>query len=610
MHAFLRGAVAASCLFPMTSALAGAVSASSELPANDSGRHGASAAFDGLLSTAWAEGEMGVGEGSWIELRLDSVTEIRSISVWPGDLSNGERSLKENGRPHTITVTFDGAPYDPEDPTAPLIRLRDGAEHGIQRVDLMLDTPVKARTVRFHIAQAYAGYIRNDTYVAEIALNLDAETNAKSSRLDAWLASSAGEKAKAKHREEVIELFDRVDTAEFGDRDALRTIMNYATDGAPYLRDRVARDVPYGFRVGALPPDEVAIQALLKLKDANAIPALTQAALRLSGVAQRKLLARVAYFEAFAELNNGGRRNLATWGVEGWEKGALRPLGEPMGIALGVYGDLYVGDVGNHRVQVFDQDGRSRATWGLGSATVSDVWFSGRRAPYVSGNEASAKPGGFTNPVDVDVLSGREADEVYVLDALGRVQVMSDKGEVLRAWKLDTATGSSAGIGGAAHLVLVRGKVVVLWGSEAFVYSPTGTLEAQWTIEEGAPLTAVGLKNGRLALGFRRSASMYGLDGFRFSEIIGSDDLPLGYEAWSLGVDEKGKLWVVTDHGFALKFKKPGKVDYSVRFSEVGVPTPRFAVLDDMLYVVSAGTIHPVDALEIKQAAEEAAAEE
>ena len=40
-------------------------------------------------------------------------------------------------------------------------------------------------------------------------------------------------------------------------------------DGAPFLRRQVQSLVPMGYRVQALQPDTVAIEALLKLKDSN-----------------------------------------------------------------------------------------------------------------------------------------------------------------------------------------------------------------------------------------------------------------------------------------------------------------------------------------------------
>lgn len=576
------------------------VKASSELIDTEKVRHGADKAFDGLLTTGWAEGVMGVGEGSWIELRFERPMEVESVSIWPGDLSRGDRSLRENGRPHTVTVSLlvEGEPVTAE------ARIRDGAEHGEQRVDVPIVG--KAAGIRVTLDQAYAGFLRSDTYLAEIAVNFVAGAHPAPAKLDAWRASPAGEKAAAAHKDAVITNFDRIDSAEFGDRDALQELMAWAADGAPYLRERVVREVAAGFRVQALPPDEVAIEALLKLKDANAIPAIQLASLRSTGAEEKRLKATGAYFEAWAELNGGGRRSLPTWGVEGWEKGALRTFGEPAGMLRMADGTLYIADVANHRVSVFDgEEGRALATWGGGEASVTDVWFGGRRRPYVTGREPGKKVGSFTNPVDVALLSTKTAEQIVVLDALGRVQVMDLSGKVQAHWKVEAEMKAAAsGAGGAAHLLVSKGQIVVIWGNEGRVYDPVGEETARWTLEDGAPIDATVLKNGKLALAFRDTLVAYGTDGFRHATLLTKEDLPGGYEGWAVEVDEKGRLWTLTDNGWAIKWKKPGVEDFRVRWTEIGTTFPRFDVDQDVLWVVHDGQIERIDAQEVRAAAQ------
>ncbi len=483
----------------------------------------------------------------------------------------------------------------------------DGAERGVQRVDVNLEGTTRA--VRLTIDEAYAGGIRNDTYIAEIAVNFTrGEAPASYGRLDTWKASAAAERAAEAHREEVIAQYDLVDQADFGDRDAMAELMGWASNGAPWLADRVRREVPVGFRIGALPPDEVAVEALLKLKDANAIPALRMAALRLLGRAERTLLAKVDYFQAFTQLASGPRRSLATWGENGWEKGALQGLGEPMTLQVGVYGDLYVSDVANNRISIFAQDGTTRALWGMGQPEVTNTWFSGKRGYYVTGKSPSTKAGGFTNPIDLVLVPQRDGDEVIVLDSMGRVQWFDGNGAVLKSWKVRAETPISPGVGGEGHLLLVKGKVVVVWGNELLVFDAEGEQLERWQIEDGVPITAEALKNGKIILGFARQGVMYSLDGFRHGEVI-SDELPMGFESWDLASDEKGKLWIVTDNGWALKLKRPGKIDFQVRWNDYSADVPRFDVIDGMLYVVANDQIYKVDAYEAKAKADLAAAE-
>ncbi|MCA9571516.1 MAG: discoidin domain-containing protein, partial [Myxococcales bacterium] len=194
-------------------AAAGSATASSELVERDGTKHPASAAVDGLLTTAWAEAEMGTGEGAWIEVRLDRATDITSVSLWPGDLRRGERSLKENGRPHTVTVQLlDGSQVVAEQE----VRVRDGAEQGEQRVDVPIAGT--ARSVKVRIDQAYAGFLYNDTYVSEIAVNF-LEGAPEVPALEAWKASRTGTRAAEAHEEAVIDRFGRITADTLGDRE-------------------------------------------------------------------------------------------------------------------------------------------------------------------------------------------------------------------------------------------------------------------------------------------------------------------------------------------------------------------------------------------------------
>lgn len=580
------------------------VKASSEGTDREGGKHPAALVADGELQTAWVEGAERDGVGEWIELRFDKPVEVRTISLWGGDFRKGERSAKESGRPKFVTVTLetDAGPVTAEG-TFPDIR-----ERGIQRVDVEISGI--AKSVRVTIDDVYAGFLGSDTYLAEIAVNFGEADGPGMAGLRTWMASPAGTKAADAHKTKVVGLFDTIDQSEFGDRDSLQMLMDYASNGAPWVQERARKDVPAGWRVQAIPPDEVAVEALLKLRDANAIPALTMAALRMGGKEQRALLSKVSYFEAWVELQGGPRRNLPTWGDEGWEKGALRGFGEPLAAALGGYGDLYVADVANHRVTVFGPDGVTRATWGLGKPNVTDTWFSGKRRHYVAGAEASTSDGGFTNPIDVAVLPGRSGEQIVVLDGLGKLQWFDEQGTVTRSVVVPGLRKLPTGIGGVGHLVVLKGKIAVVWDDEVVVVDLEGAELARFEIPEGSPIVAEALPGNKLLFGFRDEAVMYGADGFRHSTVLDSNSLPRGYEAYDLSFDEKKKLWAVTDNGWAVKFKRPGVVDWKVRWSDRSVDVPRFAVQDDMLFITADGRVVKVDALELKARAELADAPE
>lgn len=571
-------------------AQAATVRASSEGTDPEGVRHPATLAFDGELQTAWAEGAEDDGVGSWIEVRFDKPTDVRSVSLWSGDLRKGERSARESARPKLVTITLetDAGPVTVQEAvpdTREEIRRRDIAIVGT------------ARSIRISIDEVFPGFLENDCYLAEVAVNFTEPPTGPVEALRTWQASDVGLKAAEKHREAVIALFDRVDQNELGDTEAFQQLMDWTANGAPWVQDKARRDVPYGFRVQAIPPDEVAVEALLKLKDVNAVPALEMGVARLSGKEQKSLRGKVEYMEAFAELQTR-RRNLPVWGVEGWEKGALRGLGEPLAIAQGAFGDVYVADVANHRVTVFGPDGTTRATWGAGKPSVADAWMGGKRSWYAAGAEPSEAEGGLVNPIDVAITPIKNGELVAVLDATGRVQWFNDQGAVVRTVKAAPSSKPGARRGGVGHLVLLGAKTAVVWGDEVVVVDEAGE-EVRWTISDGAPITAEPLKGGKLLLGFREGGVMYSADGFRHGVILPESAMPKGIEAYDLTTDEKGKLWLIGDNGVAVKYKRPGKIDWQVRWSEASVDYPRAAVRDGMLFISGEDRVRRIDALEL-----------
>ena len=97
-------------LLSLLNAEAATARASSTLK-NDEGTHPAAAAFDGQLKTGWGAGVEGPGEGQWVELDLGRSMQVDSVSIWPGNLEDGDRSYKEFGRPKVIQVLVDGQAY-------------------------------------------------------------------------------------------------------------------------------------------------------------------------------------------------------------------------------------------------------------------------------------------------------------------------------------------------------------------------------------------------------------------------------------------------------------------------------------------------------------------
>ncbi|MBW1877104.1 MAG: hypothetical protein JRJ84_01945 [Deltaproteobacteria bacterium] len=588
------------CLGTASMARADSVEASSELQEDDGTRHSADLVVDGLLSTGWAEGEEGNGAGSWLELRLDRATDIVSVSVWPGNLSLGKRSVKEFGRPHTLTVTLSGGAGED---TVKTTRLEDGALVGAQRVDI----PVRgrARTIRISMDEVYDGIVYNDTYIAEVALNFaDGEPHPWVGKVFSWIKGEEGERPRATNLEEVARQQALVQAGGEGSREALAELMDQAGDGAPFIRKWVTRYVPIGFRIHAISPNEAAIEALLKLRDPTAIPALEQASLRVLGHDEDRLRGTVEMFYAYRELIGGANTNVPNWGQTGWAVGELRGHGEPLQLELDQGGQVFVADTGNSRLQRFTDTGRVNRTWGSGAPDITNIWLGGIRPWYVSGDAPGDVPGSFLNPVDVTIIPEKFDDGFAVLDASGRVQVFDGNGEVQATFKAPVHNNPFLpGVGGHAYLEYVRGKLIVTWSDSAYVYTLEGDELNRWDINDGVPSGCVVLKNGKLGLIFGQSLVMYSIDGFRHGSILG-DTLGQGFEGWDVTLDQDRRLWAVTDDGWAVKYKKPGKVEYRVKISEYGVRLPRLAVRDDVIYLLHDDRIVVIDALELARLAE------
>ena len=491
--------------------------------------------------------------------------------------------------------------------------MTDGAKESVgpQRVDIDLtdlELSAKVRSVKLTVNDSFEGGVFNDTFISEVALNFD-EGSLPSvlERMKAYADSGAGKKAKAASRKAVVDLFVKIRDAEFGDRDSLRALIDRAADGPPYMRRQLTR-VPYGYRVQALPPDADALEALGKLKDANAIPAFEMATLRSAGKEQRRLRLKTEYFYALQELIGGGDRNIPFWGQEGWEEGALRGFGEPLSIEVDQFGDLYIADVGNHRIQRFSSKGNHDRIWGSAEPGIANDWFNGKRTYHVAGRAPGKKAGEFINPVSIDLIPGKDSDGFVVLDGQGRVQVFDEDGKPVIGWNVRSRDEISPGVGGEGYIRYAKGKIVVVWGNEIFVYSMDSEELNFWKTEDGVANGVEVLKNGKLVFIFGDEAVMYSVDGFRHGTVLDVEDLGAGIESWDLTRDEKGKIWVITDTGVLAKYKKPGKLDYKLQISEVDLILPRLGVSVGLAYIVERDRIIKVDAFELK-AQEEADAE-
>lgn len=593
----LLSAILAVGVAPST-AFAGGVSASSTLQ-DSVGKRTAELAFDGLLGTGWAEGELGVGAGAWLEIDLGAATLVEAVSLWPGNLEKGERTFKEYGRPKVVQVWVDGTKVGEP--------LRIQSE--MKRVDIPVDKT--GRKVRLEFVEAFEGGVYSDMFVAEVAVNFtEGERSRSVARVETWRTSKEGLAAQKKYEDQALAAFEK-HKADPYEKEGLEFLMDAAGEGPEYLRRKVSSLVPHGSRAAALVPDAMAISALRKLKDPAGIPGLEYAAMRALGRDQRDIVDLIAYFRAWRDIQGGGRRNISAWGETGWEVGALRGDGEPLAIEIDQFGNAYVADVANNRIQRFTTGGVTDRQWGA-PTDVSEYWFGRTRPWYAAGSEAKEEAGAFQNPVDVELIPGKEGDAFMVLDAAGRLQIFDAEGNGEIGWTLAIDDQVQPKVGGEGYLAYLPKKdlIVTIVGNDAVVYGRDSEKLSQFVIKDGTPNAVVAGTDNKLYMAFGDEVITYNTDGFRYGTVIDEKILGEGFEDMDITLDEKGEMWILVDTGWVFKFKKPGKLEWKLKAVDHELIHPRFGVYQGNLLITDRDRILPVDAMQMHldevQAAEDA----
>lgn len=572
--------------------LAGALAASrasSELT-NDSGKHAASAAFDGLLKSGWAEGVPVTSEGAWLELDLGKATEMRTLSLWPGNLSNGARSFREYSRPHIVQIYVD------DKPVGGTVRLDDVPK----RYDIPLGekgASIKGRKVKVEVKQSFEGTVFSDLFIAEAAV--DFVDRAGLGKLESWQKSKDAERLRAAFDTALDERYTAYKAAQFGDSAALDFIGDAVADGAPYLRDKVKALVADGYRAQGNVSDPRAQEAARKLKDPNVIPSFQMAQLRAVGDEARALQDVVEIFEAYQELIGGGSRNVPYWGQPGWEPGALRGFDEPLDLDMDSAGNVYVADTGNNRIQLFAENGRPVKQWGP-KADITDAWFNVGRKWYVSGAAPGEGPGQFFSPVAVEVIPGKDGDRFAAMDAKGRIQIFDEEGKPKVSWTVQTRESIEPALGGTAYLVWLpqKERLYAVIQNQVFGYSLDANEVVRFDMKDGTPKAASLGPGGKLLFAFGYEVVAYDPDGFRYGAVIESGQMGQGYEDIDLALDADEKLWVITDVGEVTLFKKLGKVEFTIQAVNRPIRRPRMVVKDGIVYFSSDDRIEVVDALQ------------
>jgi sugar lactone lactonase YvrE len=554
-------------------------------------------AVDGQLQTSWMEDTSGHGKDETFTLTLHKTMEIKSISIWPGNLTNGSRSFKQYARPKLIRILVNG------EQVGEPIRFTDT----MRRFDIELDT--KGRTIEIVVDEVFEGLVYSDMAIAEVSVNFPETSEGK--RMQQWIESKDGTRKTEQFVEELNDAYSSCKSADFGDKESFDKIGQAAADGSPVYQQKIRAYVPDGFRIQSLPSDPTAQKALRKLKDPNGVPYLELAALRSWGKERRLIQADAEYLLAYGDLIGGPNRNVQFWGESGWSVGAFQSFGEPLPLEVNRFGDLYIADTGNNRIQLFNVDGRSIRQWGNPEPGITNAWFAQNRPYYASGSESGRKAGQFTNPVDVTLLPEKEVDGFATLEANGRVQLFDSEGRTLISWTASPTYAPEGGLGGTAYIAYLpkRDYICTILQDEGICFNRDAEELSRWTIPDGTPNSVEVVKNDKILMAFGDKIVAYTFDGFRDRVIMDSKVLGDGFESLDMTLDEEGKLWVLTDRGDAFKFKRPGKVDFQIHAIDRGIRHPRIAVIEDILYITSDDQIEVVDIRQRKIDLEDAAKE-
>ncbi len=271
-------------------------------------------------------------------------------------------------------------------------------------------------------------------------------------------------------------------------------------------------------------------------------------------------------------------------GIAGTTEGALS---SPRNVAIGPDGLIYVADTANHRIQVFDADGRFVRGWG----------------------GSGAEAGQFNEPWGLAV----DETYVYVADTWNaRIQKFTLAGEFVGAYGV---SGSPAADDSGGGLGLFYGpREVVLFGEDQLLVTDTGNHRLQVMDRNGNFLSQVGNFGNQLGqfnepvgLAVAPDGSVYVADTWNGRiQRLGPDLSPLGewrVEAWFgqsinnkpyLAVDTDGRVYVTDPEGYRVLVFSPSGA-YLNRFGQFGADVASLG-LPNGLAIDAAGNLWVADA--------------
>lgn len=560
---------------------------------------------DGRLDTGWADGALNNGVGSWVELNMKRSTDIQTLSIWPSSFLKGKRNWNQYSRPKLIQIYIDGNPY--KEP----IRLLDepGPVH--------LSIGAKGRSIRMEVLESYEGVVYKELVISEVAINFFTEDSKDIlKRWDGYLLSKEATRYQEKSDTEVEELFFAYKDAD-GDRVSLRKLMEIAGEGADWKRKKAISYVPEGYRLQAIEPDPKALEALRKLRDSNAIPALENAAYRSDKFLYKKLMRDAEYYYALRELTGGPNRNVPAWGQSGWSKGEMQGFGEPLAIEINPFLQVMVADTGNHRISFYGENGLMESMWGMSEPTITDKWLTSGRPWYVSGATPKSDGNGLSSPLDLVVVPKKVKKEVtfesYILNGDGSIVHVNAEGQLLSRGDTNPSYGAVDGMGGTGYLAHLSKKdmICAILQSEGICLKERkrtdedAGIETDLVLEEvsrfevsssdGLPSAVEVVKGSKMYISFVNQVVHYSYDGFRNKVVVSKDILGSNFEYMDLTVDSDGKLWLLTDASDLYQFTSSGKLKEKMHIERFSLQHPRIAMHDEMLYVSSEDQIRTYD---------------
>tara|TARA_Y100001968_G_scaffold291683_1_gene296315 strand:+ start:65 stop:1837 length:1773 start_codon:yes stop_codon:yes gene_type:complete len=541
--------------------------------------HSPAKAFDGLLSTSWAEDAPGLGEGEWLEVDLGRDVEVQRVSIWAGAFGSRE---EWSGRGRVAEATL-------------IIRGPDGEiEKGVTLGDRFARRDVavnsKVRSLKLVVDEVHEGSIFADTHVAEIAFDFGAEPDPSwQAAIDKAVSRSRSLRGAEKAAGEALDAaYARCKENDEYSKN-FKAIAWHAVRGPEYRLALVERYVPVGYRLQFLQFDEQAFDLLGRLKDANAIAYLELAAAGALKDGDRDwLFETVDFFRAYQDLRRTPRSTVPNWGSMGMERGAFLSRGEPLSISSDSVGNLWVADVGNNRVQRLSPQGTSNLVIGGEGRVVAEQWFGERGSPYASGATPGNGAGQFNQPLSIAVGN---YDLVAVIDASLRVQIFDSEGKQQAQWQIDTPWRPAPGTGNGTPIITwLDDDFFFILADEVFIYTAKGELRKRYHLEGGNVQCAVIAAGGKLLVRHTSGRDLIEYnpsDGFRQGRWIKKGVPDDGSEDWDMATDEKDNVYVVTDAGKIYKWNKRGRFQREIQMFENPRDMPRMAIFGPNIYVAA-----------------------